>query len=36
MKMETMVSAPCAGTVSEVFVTQGDAVSVGDPLVAIS
>jgi biotin carboxyl carrier protein len=36
MKMETMVSAPCAGTVNEVFVTEGDAVAVGDPLITIS
>ncbi|MDH3546484.1 MAG: biotin/lipoyl-binding protein, partial [Gammaproteobacteria bacterium] len=36
MKMETVVSAPRAGTVSEVFVAEGDAVTVGDPLVAIA
>jgi oxaloacetate decarboxylase alpha subunit len=36
MKMETLVSAPRAGTVSDVFVQEGDAVSVGDALVAIS
>jgi oxaloacetate decarboxylase alpha subunit len=35
MKMETVVSAPRAGTVSDVFVQEGDAVSVGDALVAI-
>jgi oxaloacetate decarboxylase alpha subunit len=35
MKMETAVSAPKAGTISEVFVREGDAVAVGDPLVAI-
>jgi len=36
MKMETAVSAPKAGTVSEVFVREGDAVKVGDPLLAIA
>jgi len=36
MKMETIVSAPCDGTVSDVFVKEGDAVAVGDPMVAIS
>jgi biotin carboxyl carrier protein len=36
MKMETVVIAPCAGTVNEVFVKEGDAVAVGDPMVAIS
>ena len=36
MKMETVVSAPCAGTVNEVFVKQGDAVAVGDPMVTIN
>jgi oxaloacetate decarboxylase alpha subunit len=36
MKMETVISAPKAGTVSDVFVIEGDAVSVGDKLVAIS
>jgi oxaloacetate decarboxylase alpha subunit len=36
MKMETVISAPKAGTISDVFVTEGDAVSVGDKLVAIS
>ena len=35
MKMETAVSAPKAGTVGEVFVREGDAVSVGDALVTI-
>jgi len=35
MKMETMISAPKAGTVTDVFVKEGDAVSVGDALVAI-
>ncbi|NQV87324.1 MAG: pyruvate carboxylase subunit B, partial [Woeseiaceae bacterium] len=35
MKMETVISAPCSGTVSEVFVKQGDSVSVGDAMVAI-
>jgi len=36
MKMETVVSAPRAGTVSDVFVKEGDAVAVGDSMVAIS
>ena len=35
MKMETAVVAPKAGTISEVFVREGDAVAVGDRLVAI-
>jgi oxaloacetate decarboxylase alpha subunit len=36
MKMETTVSAPKAGTVSDVFVREGDVVAVGDSLVAIA
>jgi oxaloacetate decarboxylase alpha subunit len=36
MKMETAVSAPRAGTISEVFVREGDVVAVGDSLVAIA
>jgi oxaloacetate decarboxylase alpha subunit len=36
MKMETVISAPKSGTVTEVFVKEGDAVAVGDALVAIS
>ena len=35
MKMETVVPAPKAGTVTEVFVAEGDKVAVGDSLVAI-
>tara|TARA_R110002096_G_scaffold6409_1_gene29663 strand:+ start:23503 stop:25263 length:1761 start_codon:yes stop_codon:yes gene_type:complete len=35
MKMETVISAPKAGTISQVFVKEGDAVQVGDSLVAI-
>ena len=36
MKMETVISSPKAGTVSEVFVSEGDAVHVGDSLLAIA
>jgi oxaloacetate decarboxylase alpha subunit len=36
MKMETVISAPCAGTVTEVYVKVGDAVAVGDALLAIA
>ncbi len=36
MKMETAVAAPRDGTVTEVFVSEGDAVGVGDALVAIA
>ena len=36
MKMETAVSAPKSGIVTEVYVNEGDVVAVGDPLVAIS
>jgi oxaloacetate decarboxylase alpha subunit len=35
MKMETVISAPKSGTVTDVFVKEGDAVAVGDALVAI-
>lgn len=35
MKMETVISAPQAGTIGQVFVNEGDAVQVGDSLVAI-
>jgi pyruvate carboxylase subunit B len=35
MKMETSVSAPCAGTVKSVHVNQTDKVNTGDVLVAI-
>jgi oxaloacetate decarboxylase (Na+ extruding) subunit alpha len=36
MKMETVISAPKSGTVTEVFVKEGDAVAVGNALVTIS
>jgi len=36
MKMETVISAPCSGTVTDVFVKVGDAVAVGDALLAIA
>jgi len=36
MKMETAVVAPRAGTVTEVFVSEGDAVAVGDALLTIA
>ena len=36
MKMETTVSAPRTGTVTDVFVAEGDVVAVGDQLVAIA
>ncbi|MEO1248150.1 MAG: sodium-extruding oxaloacetate decarboxylase subunit alpha [Pseudomonadota bacterium] len=36
MKMETIVAAPAAGTVAEVFVAEGDVVAVGDALVSIA
>ena len=35
MKMETAVVSPRSGTVTDVFVAEGDAVAVGDALVAI-
>ena len=35
MKMETIVPAPRDGTVTDVFVSEGDKVAVGDALVAI-
>ena len=35
MKMETVISAPRSGTGTDVFVSEGDAVAVGDAMVAI-
>jgi oxaloacetate decarboxylase alpha subunit len=35
MKMETAIVAPRAGTITGVFIAEGDAVAVGDQLVAI-
>ena len=35
MKMETPISAPKSGTVIDVYVSEGDVVSVGDSLVSI-
>ena len=35
MKMETEVNAPKSGSVSSVFVNEGDTVEVGDLLFAI-
>jgi len=35
MKMETVISAPKSGTVTEVLVKEGDVVAVGDAMVAI-
>ncbi len=36
MKMETVVSSPKSGTVTDVFVKEGDAVSVGDAMLTIA
>jgi oxaloacetate decarboxylase alpha subunit len=36
MKMETVISSPKSGTVTEVMVREGDAVAVGDTLVLIA
>ena len=36
MKMETTVSSPKDGTISDVFIREGDVVAVGDGLVAIA
>jgi biotin carboxyl carrier protein len=36
MKMETAVAAPKAGTISQVLVSEGAVVAVGDSLVAIN
>ena len=35
MKMETIVAAPKTGTITDVFVAEGDVVAVGDQLVSI-
>ena len=36
MKMETEVRAPKAGTIGEVFIKEGDAVSVDDEMLTIA
>ena len=36
MKMETVISAPRGGTVTDVYVNEGDAIKVGDAMVAIA
>lgn len=35
MKMETVVSAPKAGTVGEIYISEGDVVAVGDSLISL-
>jgi len=35
MKMETEVVAPCAGTITDVYISAGDAVAVGDNLISL-
>ncbi len=35
MKMETEIFAPCAGTVREIKISQGDQMKAGDVLVVI-
>lgn len=35
MKMEIPIGAPCAGTVKEVLVAEGDAVEEGDEIAVI-
>jgi pyruvate carboxylase len=35
MKMETTVQAPFAGTVKEIYVSNGDAISPGDLLIEV-
>ena len=36
MKMETEVVAPCTGTITDVCISDGDAVAVGDDLISLS
>ena len=36
MKMETEVVAPCTGTITEISISDGDAVAVGDNLISLS
>ena len=36
MKMETTVQAPFAGTVKDIYVQNGDAISPGDLLIEVN
>ena len=35
MKMETEVIAPCTGTITDVYISVGDSVAVGDNLISL-